>query len=170
MFKRRRQGERWWIWRFQTLEICKKIQSSQKAWFRFEIKFQLFTYSMCTRFITSNIDLHDQPTHSDTLQSTRLTQPDFFKGTHKCQVCVTLTGSSQKNKEPASKGSSLRKSKNQSQNLPQRFSSLRKSDNLSKKFKNSEPDVLIETKNHPTLDYTYTYCAVWHSQNIHCFF
>jgi hypothetical protein len=62
--------------------------------------------------------------------------------------------------EPTSKGSSLRKSKNQLQNLPQRFSSLRKSDNLSKKFKNSEPEVLIETKNHPTLDYTYTYCAV----------
>jgi hypothetical protein len=111
---------------------------------------------MCTRFITSNIDHHDQPTHSDTLQSTRLTQPDFFKGTRECQVCVTLTGSSQKIKEPTSKGSSLRKSKNQSQNLSQRFSSLRKSDNLSKKFKNSEPEVLIETKNHPTLDYTYT--------------
>ncbi len=107
---------------------------------------------------------------SDTLQSTRLTQPDFFKGTHKCQVCVTLTGSSQKIKEPTSKGSSLRKSKNWLQNLPQRFSSLRKSENLSKKFKNLEPEVLIETKNHPTLDYTYTYCAVWHSQNIHCFF
>jgi len=115
---------------------------------------------MCTRFITSNSDHHDQPTHLDTLQSTRLTQPDFFKGTHECQVRVTLTESSQKIKEPTSKGSSLRNSKNQLQNLPQRFSSLRKSDNLSKKFKNSEPEVLIETKNHPTLDYTYTYCAV----------
>jgi hypothetical protein len=143
MFKRRRQGERWWIWRFQTLEICKKIQSSQKHDLDLRENSNYFTYSMCTRFITSNSDHHDQPTHLDTLQSTRLTQPDFFKGTNECQVCVTLTGSSQKIKEPTSKGSSLRKS-----------------DNLSKKFKNSEPEVLIETKNHPTLDYTYTYCAV----------
>ncbi len=120
MFKRRRQGERWWIWRFQTLEICKKIQSSQKHDLDLRENSNYFTYSMCTRFITSNSDHHDQPTHLDTLQSTRLTQPDFFKGTNECQVCVTLTGSSQKIKEPTSKGSSLRKSKNQLQNLPQR--------------------------------------------------
>jgi hypothetical protein len=65
-----------------------------------------------------------------------------------------------KNQRTYLKGQFFEKLKEPVTNLPQRFSSLRKSDNLSKKFKNSEPEVLIEIKNHPTLDYTYTYCAV----------